>query len=298
MIGILLALWVSVLKALWELVGKQSTDLRKKGSIDEYTLVFWSRLISCIVLLPLLFFIEIPDFSLSFFLIFIFAVVWNAIANITSIKAIKYWELSIVGPLTALTLPFLLFSAYFIAGETTNVFGYIWIILIFFWTYFLGIRDWNRWFLAPIKSIASNPWARFMVITALIWSITWPLDKLWVLWSSVISWMFLSNIWVCTLIWLYIFLFRKKTDLSPMMQTAWIKKIATVSLLWWILVFMQMLALKYTLVIYVIAIKRASWIFSVIFWYIFFKEKDIFWKLFAVIIMLVWVVIISILWNI
>jgi len=43
-----------------------------------------------------------------------------------------------------------------------------------------------------------------------------------------------------------------------------------------------MIALKLTLVIYVISIKRASGVFSVILGSIFFKEKNIYSKLIAV----------------
>lgn len=298
MFGILLAVCVSFLKALWELVGKKSIDERSENSIDEYTLVLGARILSSIILFPLLFFIELPEFSWSFFFIFLFAVIWNAIANVTSLKAVKYWELSIIGPLTAFTLPFLLFSAYFIAGEQINIYGYMWVLLIFFWTYFLWVQDGNKGFLTPIMRIYNNTGAKYMLITALIWSITSPLDKLWVHASWVITWMFLSNIWVCILLWLYIKFFRKKTDLSALRQMSGIKRVFAVSLVGGSLVFMQMLALKYTLVIYVIAIKRASGIFSVILGALFYKEKNIAWKLLAVCIMLVWVAIISILWNI
>lgn len=298
MFWILLAICVSFLKALWELIGKKSTDERSKDSIDEYALVFWARAVSTVLLLPLVFFIDLPEFSWSFIGILIISIVWNAITNVTSLKAVKYGELSIVWPLTALTLPFLLFSAYAIAWETTNFYGYIWVLLVFFGTYFLGIENWKKWFLSPIQSIYNSAGARYMVITALIWSITSPLDKLWVLGSWVITWMFLTNLWVSMLLWFYIIFFRKKTDLSSLKTSKGIKKVAAVSCVGATLVFMQMLALKYTLVIYVIAIKRASGIFSILLGYIFYKEKNIRWKLFAVAIMLAWVTLISILGNI
>jgi len=47
-----------------------------------------------------------------------------------------------------------------------------------------------------------------------------------------------------------------------------------------------MLALKYTLVIYVIALKRASGMFSVFLGWIFYKEKNILEKFTAAAIML------------
>jgi len=298
MLWITLALWVSFLKALWELAGKISTDTKKSHSIDEYTLAFGARFFSILLLLPCIFFIRLPETSENFIYILLVSSFLNSITTITALKAVKYGELSIVGPLTALTLPFLLFSSYFINHESLNLFGFIGVILIFFGTYFLWVSELKHGIFQPIIAIYRDAWARYMFITAILWSITAPLDKLWVLETSAITWMLLTNILVSMFIWLYIICVRKSFPIKTVFQKENMKRVWAVTLIGWLWVFMQMLALKYTLVIYVIAIKRASWIFSVILGHIFYKEKNIFWKSVAVSIMLVWVAVISILWNI
>ena len=298
MFWIFLALWVALLKALWELAGKISTNQKDKNSLDEYTLAFWSRFFSLIILFPCLFFIESDFVSWNFIIILIISSILNSITTITALKAVKYGDLSVVWPLTALTIPFLLFSSYFINGESLNIPGYFWVLLIFFGTYFLWASELKNGISKPIVAIYHDPGARYMFLTAILWSISSPLDKIWVLETWAFTWMLCTNILVSIFIWLYIIFVRKSFPIKTIFELEHAKRVGAITLIWWIGVFMQMLALKYTLVIYVIAIKRASGIFSVLLGYISFKEKNILWKLFAVSIMLVWVALISILWNI
>jgi drug/metabolite transporter (DMT)-like permease len=96
----------------------------------------------------------------------------------------------------------------------------------------------------------------------------------------------------------YMYLNKKAFSIREIIKPSALKKVWVITVLGGVGIFLQMLALKYTLVIYVIAIKRASGMFSVFLWYVFFGEKDIPQKLFAAAIMLAWVLIISILWNI
>jgi uncharacterized membrane protein len=192
----------------------------------------------------------------------------------------------------------LFFTSYFITWERTNYYGALWVFIIFIGTYFLNIQEIKWGVMAPIKALYENKWARYMLITALLWSISAPFDKLWVLQVWAIWWMLLTNALI-SIVFIAIMLFMKKS-MNPkhMLTKKNIKKISALSIIGWIGAFMQMLALKYTLVIYVIALKRASWIFSVLLGYIIYKEKNILAKFLAAIIMLAWVLVISILWNI
>jgi len=298
MIGIILALVVALFKSLWELAGKVFTNTKSTSSIDEYALSLGTRLISCIALFPIAVFVGIPTVSESMWsLLFISSILW-AIATVTALKALKYGELSLVSPLSALTIPFLLITSYFITKESPNIYGYIWVSIIFIGTYFLQLHETKSGLLWPIRAIYHSTWAKYMLITALLWSITSPIDKLWVLEIWALWWMFYHNLGVTIILGLYMILRKKQFSLKKMSSKNAIKKISIISVLGWAMIFLQMLALSYTLVVYVIALKRASWMFSVFLWYIFFQEKHILQKLLAAGIMLVWVWIISILWNI
>lgn len=298
MIGIALALCVAFLKSLWELAGKQFTDIAKEGSLDEYSLAWGTRLFSFVLLLPFVFFIDISAIDMRFVGILLLSSLINAITTITALKAVKYGDLSLVSPLTALTIPFLFVTSFFIAGETTNIYGALWVAIIFIGTYFLNIQEIRGWFLAPIRALYQNLWARYMLLTAVLWSVSSPLDKLWVIEVWAIGWMLLTNAVISILfVWLMLIL-GKSINPMFMLKKKNLQKIWALSLLWGLWAFLQMLALKYTLVIYVIALKRASGMFSVLLWYFMYQEKNILQKFFAAGIMLAWVLLISILWNI
>jgi len=298
MLGILLALWVAFLKALWELVSKVFTDEKKKGSINEYVLIFWARLFSVLLLLPLAVFVNMETPSWNIIYLMIISSVLNAVANVTAIKAVKHGDLWLVWPLSSLTIPFLLISSYFIAGEIINIYWFIWVLIIFTWTYFLQISELKWDIFGPLKAIYHNTWARYMLFTAVVWSISSPIDKLWVVELWAFAWMFYTNILVSICIGLYMIIIRRSFPVGEIFKKNNAVKMLAITGLGGVWVFLQLLALKFTLVVYVIALKRASWMFSVILWYIFYKEKNIWEKLIATLIMLAWVWVISIFGNI
>lgn len=297
MIGIILALIVSFLKSLWEVMGKTYTDTSRVGNIDEYSLAWGTRFLSLIVMSPLLFF-GIPEISTKMWGILLFSAIIWAISTVSALKALKYGDLSVVSPLNSLTLPFLLVTGYVIAGESLNISGYIGVAIIFIWIYFLQIQDAKKWLLAPIRSLSENQWARYMFLTAFLWSISSPLDKIWVLELWALNWMFLSNASISIVLSLFLLFTKKSLPFREILGKKHIKKLLTISLVWGLSIYLQMLATKYTLVIYVIALKRASGMFSVFLWYLFFQEKNIKQKMFSAFLMMLWIGIISLLWNI
>jgi drug/metabolite transporter (DMT)-like permease len=298
MIWIILALIVAFLKSLWEMAGKIFTDEKNISSIDEYSLSLGTRLLSFIVLFPIALYIGIPTISGNMLLILFCSSVLGAIATITALKSVKYGDLSLVCPLSALTIPFLLVTSYFITKEIPNIYGFIWVSIIFLGAYFLQLHEVKSGFLWPIKAIYDDKWAKYMLITAIIWSITAPLDKLWVVELWALNWMFFTNALITVLLAGYMLIRKKSFSFSEMTQIHALKKVWVITILGWVWVFLQMLALKFTLVIYVIALKRASWMFSVFLWYFFFHEKNIIQKALAASIMLAWVIIIGIFGNI
>lgn len=298
MIWIILALIVAFLKSLWELAGKIFTSEKNISSLDEYALSLGTRILSFIILLPIALYTGIPAISMNMWgILWVSSVLW-AIATVTALKAVKHWDLSLVSPLSALTIPFLLATSYLITKEVPNSYGYLGVSLIFIWTYFLQIHEAKQGILWPLKAIYDNLWARYMLLTALLWSITSPLDKIGVVELWALQWMFISNIGIIIVLGVYMILKWKSFSFHEITHVKALKKIWVLTILGWFAMFLQMLALQFTLVIYVIALKRASGMFSVFLWYIFFKEKNIIQKLFASLIMLAWVTIIGIFGNI
>ena len=249
------------------------------------------------LVLPLTFFITFTNVSIDYGIILFSSTILNAIATVTALKAVKYGDLSLVWPLSAFTIPFLILTGFIIAGEVPNIYGVLWVLLIFVWSYFLQISEVKKWLLGPVKAIYKNTWAKYMLLTAIIWSITTPFDKLWVVQYGVLQWMFMLNISIALCMTLYTYVFAKKSfwELTNMKV---LKKISLLTILGWCALLIQMLAIKLTLAVYVISIKRASGVFSVILGYIFFQEKSIVQKLTAACIMLAGVITITVLGNI
>jgi len=298
MLWILLALCTAILKSLSEVAWKFFTKENSKNShIDEMSLALWWRFFSLIILLPLFFFIPLETLSGKMCIVLILSSIFNTIGLITTLKAIKYWDLSVVWPLSSLTIPLLVITGFLIIWELPNIYGILWITCIFFWTYFLQIAKSQGWILWPIYALFEDKWAKYMIITSILWSLTASLDKLWIVEYWVLLWLLYTNIVMFFLAIIYAY-FYHRYSFQEIIKIQNIKKISFITTLTWVSIVIQLFALKYTLAIYVIAIKRASWIFSVIFWALFFKEKNIIQKFIAASIMLIWVWIITILGNI
>ncbi len=192
MIGIWLALLVAFFKSLSEWVWKNITS-SQNINLDEYSLAFAIRALSFFLLLiPGLIFVNYIDFSAWALSLLLWSALLNSITTVSALKAVKYGDLSIVWPMSAFTLPFLIVTSFIITGEIPNTSWYIWVGLIFFWTYFLQIHEAKSGLFWPIKALFSNTWARYMMLSAFLWSIASPLDKLGIEIYGVFSWFFLQ----------------------------------------------------------------------------------------------------------
>jgi uncharacterized membrane protein len=298
MTGILFSISVALFKALWELAGKLSVDSKTLKNIDEYSLALWVRAFAVIPLMVVFLYQWVYHFESSYISLILIWAVWNAITTVTSLKAVKYGDLSLVWPLSSLTIPFLIFTGFFINGELPNTYGMIGVLCIFIGTYFLWVSGNKKSLLDPLRNIMANTGARFMILTSIIWSITAPIDKLWIQAMWVIPWLLYFNIAISLCIFLYILLYKKNIQLTEITSPSNLKKISITGFLSGAASFLQVLAIKYTLVVYVISIKRSSGIFSVLLGALFFKEKDISTKLIATIIMVIGICFIALWGNI
>lgn len=123
--------------------------------------------------------------------------------------------------------------------------------------------------------------ARAMMLTTLIQSITAPLDKIGIGAFGIVPWIFLTSALSVPLMLGYMFFTKKNISLKLYTQVNYLKKVGILSILMGGGLLLQMLALKLTLVIYVISLKRTSGMISVLFGWLIFKERDIAKKFFA-----------------
>lgn len=296
--GIILSLCVALLASLGQVAWKFA--IKKKADVisDEYSLSFWIRFFSTLILIPSLFFVPFPDsFGIKEICIIFVVVILSTISTITWLQAVKYGEISVVGPIGALALPLLLITTYVLTWEIPSIWGYIWVGVIFVWLYFLewGMKNGIFW---PLYSLFHDKGAKAMMITTLIQSITAPLDKIGISHFWIFHWLFLTGFFSLPLLFVYMKVLGKDLNIHHYCNKESYKKVSLLSFLMGFGLVLQMLAFKYTLVVYVISLKRTSWLFSVILWALIFKEKDIRRKLFASLLMFLWILVIIFYGNI
>ena len=247
----------------------QKTNLK---DINSNTLVFILSGLSIIFWFPFVLYNWIPEITLKLILVFIFSWILFYIWKIFSFKALQEEDISYISPLNWLITIGVLFLWFILLKETPSFFWILWVLIILFGVYFLNLEKYHTKFFDPIKHIFTNKWSQFFLITVVCYSFTNIFDKIWVLESYPIFWLFMMNVFLFFTS-LYWFLKTYKKDLT------YIKKSYLVLL--WTFVFYalwhisQMTAIQYIFIWYMSAIKTAGMLFTIVLWWIFFKEKDL-----------------------
>ena len=285
MTWLLLAFSTAFFEALRDLLNK--TKLR---TFDEYTVLFFLAFLTALCLLPLVLLLPLPHPVPPFGRTLFWDGALNTVAYLLLIRAIKLADLSIVAPLTALTPLFLLLTSPILIGEFPPPLSFVGVLLIALGSYLLnsikGQPDW----LAPFRAIISEPGPRLAVIVAFIWSITSNLDKIGIQASSPLFWVMMVYGFMAIAL-LPLLLFHHRGNLRPIAIAG--KSLFPIGLTNAVAVACQMLALQLTLVVYVIAIKRTSAIFSVVFGHFFLGEPHLRSRLTGSLLMVAGVILIA-----
>lgn len=280
----ILALSTAFFESLKDLFSK-----RNLKSLDEYTVALVFRC-SFIFLLPFLFLTKIPNLGDRFLLSLLSSVVINIITTILYMKALKQSDISKSVPLLAFTPLFLLITSPLLVREFPTFLGLIGIILIVFGSYVLNFNKRKENYLTPFKLLLSETGPRYMLIVAFLWSISSNIDKIGILNSSPLFWT-VSNTSLMTAFFLPVVILRKKHSAKVIVKNLhFLVPIALFSALGLI---SQMTAFSLAQVSYVVSIKRASIVFSVLWGYLFFKEKEMKARMTSAIIMVIGVIFIA-----
>ncbi|MEO1763383.1 MAG: EamA family transporter [Cyanobacteria bacterium J06629_18] len=260
------------------------------SQIDEYILVFSFNLLTAIISLPLLFFNEIPTFGNNYLYALIAIGFFNTIAFLLFFKAIKASDLSIVAPITTLSPIFLLITSPLLVGEFPNFIGILGIFIIVIGAYVLKFQDKTSGYLAPFKSLFKETGSRLMFGVVLVWSITANVDKIGVQNSSPILWTITAHLSVAVFI-LPIVFWKSKINIQNIKSN--FRNLILIGFINTLAILCQMSALQLALVSFVIAVKRTSALFNVLWGWLIFKEKGIKERITGSIIMILGVVVIT-----
>jgi drug/metabolite transporter (DMT)-like permease len=199
------------------------------------------------------------------------SVVVNMIGTTIHVKALSLSPLSLTMPFLAFTPLFMLVPSWFVLKEAPSPLGFVGIVLIVGGGYAMHIDKVKGGLLAPFKAIASEKGSLLMLLVAAIWSISAVYDKVATTASSppYYTTFFSLTFAVVYAPFLAIGLRKRAVGVST-----W-PRLLLLGLITAVMILSQFAALELTVASYVIAVKRAGMVLSVVFGYFFFKEKHL-----------------------
>ncbi len=217
------------------------------------------------------------------------SVVVNMIAVTLQVKALSISPLSLTMPFLAFTPLFMLVPSWIVLKEAPRALGLVGIFLIVVGGYAIHIDKIRGGFLAPLRAIVSERGSLLMLVVAALWSISAVHDKVATVASSPSYYTtFFSLTFGVLYAPLLIFGLRRQP-----LGRAMVPRLFLLGLFAAVMILSQFTAIELTIASYVIAIKRAGMVLSVVFGYFFFKEKHLRARLTGAMLMMTGVVVLS-----
>jgi len=262
-LGFLTALFTS----LQEVVTKKIT-----GKIDPYIIAWGWLFFSLPFYLVVILKEPLPPIGVDFWKALAVSTCILTVACIYYVKAIEVADLSLCVPMLAFTPLFLLVSSPLLVGEFPSPLGLVGILVIVIGSYILNITDVKKGWLQPFKDLIQLPGPRYMLTVALLFSVGANMDKIGVVNSSPIVWIFTLNSCVC--ISLTFVMLRRSKNILPQLrsQFGWLFLAGFYN---GAAILFQMVAIKMTLVPYLIAVKRTSALMSTAYGLFILKEQGL-----------------------
>ena len=250
-----------------------SADALSKKALrntDELAIV-WVRAGYALPFLSItLFFIPVPRLDQTFWTTVAAMVPLEITATVLYVKAIRRSPLSLSVPFLALTPVFIIFIAFLLIGERPSPMGAAGITIIAAGAYMLNVNSSKDGLAGPLRAILKEPGSVMMIAVALIYSVTSTLGKVAVQHSSPLFFSFFYP-FILTVV-LTAFMAGKGTLKTVFSRPTVFLPIGLFTAL---MISTHYMAISLTNVSYMIAVKRMSVIFSVIYGKLLFKEADI-----------------------
>ena len=169
-------------------------------------------------------------------------------------------------------------------GESPRPLGLLGIVFIVLGSYVLNFKDRGDGYAAPFKKLVSEKGARYMLMVAFLYSIGANVDKIGVANSSPLLWCVVLNSIMAVL--LFPVMLTKTPGAGRQLKTVWPFLLA-MGLCGAVALIAQMIAIRLTIVPYLIAVKRTSVFMTALFGFWLFKEKNIRERILGALFMLV-----------
>lgn len=219
----------------------------------------------------------------------------NLFAFYGYVRALELADVSLVSPLLSLSPLFMLFTSWLMVDEVPDLLGLFGVLAIVTGTYFLSRTKGGDGF-EPFRRLARDPGVRWALTVSLVWSVTANFDKLAVRTSTPLTYSFWFHV-LFAIAFTPVFLYLKDdrgvqsfepgdnntgAEPGPVPFTAVIVTgLLAGGVLQAIMSATQMVAVIRTKVTYVIAIKRAGMLVSVLGGGLLFGEEETMKRFFA-----------------
>ncbi|MBU5638022.1 EamA family transporter [Geomonas sp. Red69] len=254
------------------LATSDATTKRALTGRNEY-LVTWLRIVPTLplFLIPLLF-IPVPKLGDDFYFCIFTGLPLEAVAIILYTKALKLSPLSLTLPLLSLTPLLLLVVPYLLLGERISAMGGAGILLIALGGYLLNTGRGETGILAPLRALAGDKGAMCMLGVAAIYSVTSTLGKRAIAASSPL---FFAAVYLPLLVLVLtpVALYKSRGELGPALRNGTVEAALLPAVCYALQALTHVYAVNMTNVAYMIAVKRLSLLFGVLYGHYLFKEK-------------------------
>ncbi|QWV99794.1 EamA family transporter [Geomonas nitrogeniifigens] len=254
------------------LATSDATTKRALTGRNEY-LVTWLRIVPTLplFLIPLLF-IPVPKLGDDFYFCIFTGLPLEAVAIILYTKALKLSPLSLTLPLLSLTPLLLLVVPYLLLGERISAMGGAGILLIALGGYLLNTGRGETGILAPLRALAGDKGAMCMLGVAAIYSVTSTLGKRAIASSSPL---FFAAVYLPLLVLVLtpVALYKSRGELGPALRNGTVEAALLPAVCYALQALTHVYAVNMTNVAYMIAVKRLSLLFGVLYGHYLFKEK-------------------------
>ncbi|MEN9341982.1 MAG: hypothetical protein RIQ54_238 [Candidatus Parcubacteria bacterium] len=286
------SLWIFF--ALFSGVADSFKPLFGKKSLGDmsFVVVGWAQwFFGLFVLLPIFFWrVQVP--APYFWWVLVLNGVLNVCATILYWHVIKTTDISRVLPVVLSATPiFLLVTSPLMLGEIPNKFGLLGVLVAAIGIYMVNFEKRSRGLWAPLIDIFVDDGLRSSLLIAVIWSVTSNLDQVLVQASSPVFYITLMH--ALMVFFLIPFFVRQGINTQLFCKNFWI--LAATGFASAFALLFQMIALSGGIVPYVLALKRTSVLFGIIWGAVFFKEQHFKQRFWGGLIVLAGVVLISIL---
>jgi drug/metabolite transporter (DMT)-like permease len=204
-------------------------------------------------------------------------------AQLLLMKALQVSPMSLCIPFMAFTPVFLIGTGYVMIGELPSWIKLVGVGLIVVGSLLTHRRLFAEGWGAPVKAVVREKGSRYILLVALILSITNPIEKRLVTMSDPLTQAFSYCIGLCLLFALLVW--ARRADCGVVMRTTpWWAVLAGVMDAAALL--LQLITYSYLAVVITISIKRAGIVLSVLAGWLIFREREITDKLIAASVML------------